>query len=585
MQMVKRCFTVMTCLLLMISLSSCHTTHAKHQTSIEQIQSTLQKSIAIDKKIAGGKYRLPASINKELMPSLSRYTKPASEKPQRFDITADNIAAKEFFISLVAGTPYNMVVHPDVKGTISLRLKNVSIQQALSVVRDIYGYEYHRTSYGYEITPPQLENRIFHINYLDIQRTGKSVIQVVSGQVSQVGTISAGGGGSSGGSASASMSTGNGPINIPAGTSIETSSKTEFWKEIEKAITNIVGTEEGRTVTVNAQTGVIVVRAYPRELYRIERFIANLQNSLERQVILEAKVLEVKLDDQFQSGIDWSLFGNPLGNSTNVAGGDTFPSGMGQIMNNSIPNTPVSGLTGLFAFQVKGRFGVLINLLQTQGNVQVLSSPRISTVNNQKAVIKVGQDEFFVTGVSTSNTIVGTNTLPSQNISLTPFFSGITLDVTPEISGKDTIILHIHPTVSLVKQQQKEIVLGSTGTQSNTFQLPLAFSTIRETDNIVKAKDGQVVVIGGLMQNHMDETLGETPWASKIPFLGALFRRTAQAASKSELVILLRPIIVNNKSWVKRLEEDQADMNNVARPFHAGGLPEVFGNEAEESRY
>src|SRR5207249_208471 len=119
--------------------------------------------------------------------------------------------------------------------------------------------------------------------------------------------------------------------------------------------------------------------------------------------------------------------------------------------------------------RVKGNFKLFINLLATQGNVQVLSSPHISTLNNQKAVIKVGSDEFFVTGVSTTNTIIGTNTLPSQDVTLTPFFSGITLDVTPEISRDCMVTLHIHPSISKVVEQTKTIVVGSssTGTPNN----------------------------------------------------------------------------------------------------------------------
>ena len=180
--------------------------------------------------------------------------------------------------------------------------------------------------------------------------------------------------------------------------------------------------------------------------------------------------------------------------------------------------------------------------------------------------------------------MVGTSTLPSQDVTLTPFFSGITLDVTPEISGESTVILHIHPSVSKVTQQNKSIGLGSgtTGTP-NTLNLPLAFSTIRESDNIVRAKNGQIVVIGGLMTNYTTEQLIETPGVSNIPFVGALFRRTAQQSIKSELVILLRPIVATNKSFTNEMEDERRQFKILKRPFHAGGLPRVFGNEAERA--
>ena len=258
--------------------------------------------------------------------------------------------------------------------------------------------------------------------------------------------------------------------------------------------------------------------------------------------------------------------------------------GIGQDGTQIFPTTPLDPLVGMFAIRVNGDFKVLVRMLQTQGNVQVLSSPHISTVNNQKAVIKVGDDEFFVTGVSTSNTIIGTNTLPSQNVTLTPFFSGITLDVTPEISSDDTVILHIHPSVSQVTEQIKNITVGSSSVGTpNELTLPLAKSTIRESDNIVRAKNGQVIVIGGLMQNNMKENIASTPWIGRVPFLGALFRRTDQQATKSELVILLKPMVATNHNYIKKMEEEKENFQILKRPFHAGSLDKEFGNEGERS--
>ena len=180
--------------------------------------------------------------------------------------------------------------------------------------------------------------------------------------------------------------------------SIETKSEMQFWKDIEKAITSMVGKENGHNVTVNSQTGIISVRALPAELKSIDRFVNSLQSSLNRQVILEAKIIEVQLDDSFQAGIDWSILSNPT--QLNSDGGlASNNAGMGQGTNQEFPDTNLNQLTGIFAIKINGNFKTLINLLQEQGNVQVLSSPHISTVNNQKAVIKVGSDEFFVTGV------------------------------------------------------------------------------------------------------------------------------------------------------------------------------------------
>jgi len=193
-------------------------------------------------------------------------------------------------------------------------------------------------------------------------------------------------------------------------------------------------------------------------------------------------------------------------------------------------------------------------MLQRQGDVQVLSSPRISTVNNQKAVIKVGTDEFFVTEV-TNNITTTTNTTTSvPEFGLTSFFSGISLDVTPQIGDNNEVILHVHPSVTEVVERTKVISLGN-----DTYNLPVAFSSIRETDSIIRAASGQVVVIGGLLQNKKSNTQASVPWLSRIPILGFLFRQSDRSMTKSELVILLQPTVIETGTWndeLKRLKSN-----------------------------
>ena len=579
----KRLVTVCGTLLgvVFILLTGCHVVRPTDQTSMEQSITTLQEASRLNKNLYPRKIpnyyprpKIPANVNSSILPPLSHYVNPSKDKEPTFDVNANKVPAKEFFTGLVTGTSTNMVVNPNVTGDVTLSLKNVTIHQAMDAVRDMYGYEYQRTSYGYEVQQPEIQTRLFHINYLDVQRTGRSYIQLTTGQVSnKVGTTI------TGGSNTASIISPSGSNTAAGGgaiSTIETKTEMRFWNDIEKAVTGMLLKDDGHTVTVNPLTGIIAVRAFPLELKRVNNFFDRLQASLNRQVIIEAKILEVQLNDTFNAGIDWSILGVP---GTNTAG-------IGQTGHRSFDQLDFDSFNSIFAFQIKGNFKLLIDLLQTQGNVQVLSSPHISTINNQKAVIKVGSDEFFVTGVTTTQNIIANSaTTPSQDVSLTPFFSGITLDVTPEISNDDTVILHIHPSVSKVTEQSKTIQLGNTaglaGGSANTFVLPLAFSTIRESDNIVRVRNGQIIVIGGLMTNNTQELIAATPFASKIPFLGSLFRRTEQKASKSELVILLRPIVANNKNYTKFIEAKEKSFQMLKRPFHAGGLPKVFGNEAE----
>lgn len=574
-----KCSLVTTCL----SLSSCDTNtikHPLHGLAVDQMRSDLLHGIKENNKQHNEALPVPQSVSRALIPSAKPTLATNSTiADKHFDVSANNIPAKSFFMSLVEGTPNNMVVSPNITGNVSLELKNVTVEETLEAVHDAYGFDYHKTSYGYEILPPRLETEIFAVNYIDVKRKGDSLTQLRSGEITEsVGTVTAGG-------SASSTTTGSNPTNqagapqTTTGTTVDTTSEANFWKSLDKTLKEMIGTNENRNVVVNAEGSIVMVRAFPNELHQVARYLDRLQANMNRQVIIDAKILEVELDDQFQAGVDWNLIGD-------VATGQ---GGVAQTSMDAFDNThDLKDFTSIFTLRINGDFGGLIKLLQTQGTVQVLSSPRISTVNNQKAVIKVGQDQFFVTGITTTTAVTGIvgTALPSESISLTPFFSGINLDVTPQISKEGEIILHIHPSISEVKDQEKTIVLGNGGVStaaSNTFILPLAESTIRESDNVVRAKSGQIVVIGGLIQNVQTEQVGGVPFLSKLPIIGPFFRRTEQVSTKNELVILLRPTITSKRVFNDDMKTVARTFDNMNRGFHDNTLPEVFGNEAERT--
>ena len=461
----------------------------------------------------------------------------------RFDIKVHRAQIRQFFMGLVADSNYNMILHPKVKGRITLDLKNVNVADVMKVVRDVYGYDFEKTKTGYSVFPNTMRTRIFNINYLNVSRSGDSNMSISSGQVTE--SVSG-----SGATASTSQSV--------SGSKIETKSKSNFWNELSESLGAIIGNKEGRNVVVSPQSGMIIVRALPHELRAVEKYINKTQKFVQRQVIIEAKILEVELNDRFQTGINWASLQTSGSNRTLIGqtgGGSIFGgSGVTGIAGNSgildpsslaqVTGTAASAFGGMFsaALNIGSDFSAFIEMLKTQGEVQVLSSPQVSTVNNQKAVIKVGQDEFFITDVE-SNTSTTTATASTQsNVELTPFFSGVALDVIPQISANGEIILHVHPTVSTVTEKIKNISI-STGT---ALSVPLAISSIRESDSIIRAKSGQVVVIGGLMQNSIEQRESSVPLLGSIPLLGALFRHTQDISKKSELVILLKPIVVDS---------------------------------------
>jgi MSHA biogenesis protein MshL len=208
----------------------------------------------------------------------------------------------------------------------------------------------------------------------------------------------------------------------------------------------------------------------------------------------------------------------------------------------------------------------LLTFLETQGAVNVLSSPRVAAINNQKAVLKVGTDDFFVTNISTTSTTTGTSTTLSPTITLQPFFSGIALDVTPQIDENNNIILHVHPQVSDVIERKKVVDLGTLG----VFTLPLASSNINETDTIVRVQDGNIVAIGGLMRDKTEVNRSQVPGLGDQPGIGDLFSQRARSSTKSELVILLKPTIVHSdRNW----QEDVAATRDRVRGFELAPPP------------
>ena len=484
-----------------------------------------------------------------------------ASSPGRFDLTANNAPATQVFMQLASGTQYDILVSPEVSGNMTVTLKDTTVLEALDSMRELYGYDYRVAGHRIFIQPNTVQSRLFKINYLSGRRQGASDIRVTSSSMVQSGsgtTGSSGYGGTSYGMSGTGTSAGTGTSSDNGARGddnahVRTTSDNDFWREVKASLVALVGTAEQRSVVLNPAAGVIVVRATPAELRLVEGYLKAMQLSIERQVMIEAKIVSVELSVGSQAGVNWAAFGN-IGNDK-VSFGSAAP---GAVLGPK--GTPISdgvntitagaglaasaigqGFYGL-AFQASN-FAAMLNFLESQGNVQVLSSPRIATLNNQKAVLKVGSDELFVTGVSSTTTTNTVGAISTPSVILQPFFSGVALDVTAQIDDSGTVMLHVHPTVSNVTEKTKNIDLGTLG----NFTLPLALSTVSETDSIVRVRHGQIVAIGGLMTQDQRDGRNGLPGLSELPFFGALFRQKTGSLSKRELVILIKPTVIGEE--------------------------------------
>ena len=526
--------------------------------------------------------------------SLVPKTSPLVANP-KFDLVVSDAPIGQVLAGLAKGSVYSILLKPATTAgpeqRVSFNLKNITLFEALDAMRDVYGYDYTVDKQRILVQPAQLETRLFHIDYILGQRRGVSDLQVV-------------GGASSGGT------TGAGASNFASvqASGLSTSVKSDIWGEAEDALRTLLGcsipkdaastggsetstaksgsgvsradvsypgtTEpgdrqrgvdgcsQGRALTINQMSGTILVRGMPSELRTVTRLLKSMQISISRQVIIEAKIIDVELNKDSQQGINWGVFRNGLhsfsvgANAANIGntavgqvGGAIGGVTLGGLLGTAAQSTAAALGTGI-AIQARN-FAALINFLESQGTVHVLSSPRIATLNNQKAILKVGTEEPFVTNITggTSSVQTGTSTVVTQpSLVYQPFFSGIALDVTPQIDQENNITLHVHSMVNKVIEKSK-IALPDQSTL-----VPFAVNTMNETDSVVKARDGHVIVIGGLMTERNSDSRSGVTGARDLPLVGGLFKQGDQSVIKRELVIMLKPTVVKDESdWSQDL--------------------------------
>lgn len=453
------------------------------------------------------------------LPVLQTENQAVPTAPRRlYSLSARDANIRDVLLTFGKSTDIGLVLGPDVDGKVTVDLKQATLEEVLSALLSPIGLVFQREGNLVRVSKPQIATRIFTLNYIASTRSGTSSLSA-SGSTT--------GGGASGGQAAGAggAPSGGGGGGSAAGgstSSVSATDNVDLWSELQRTLTMFLS-KEGSLV-LNKTAGLIAVTDYPANTARVGQYIDLLQGSVQRQVMIEAKIVEVTLNKNFSAGIDWSQI--PYGLSLPFLGAIK-----GALPNGAIASQSLA--TAGTAFQVgvatQTGFQTILRALDQQGKVSILSSPRVSTMNNQKAVIKVATDDVFFSQTTQRETLTG---LVTQIVTPNTITEGIVLDVTPQI-GDDAITMTIHPSISER--------LGQV-TSPNGDVVPVI--AVRATDTVVRVQDGQTVVIGGLMEQRSTRNRSGVPGLQRAPIVGRAFRNQDDQETKVELVILLTPTVI-----------------------------------------
>ncbi|MFA6147768.1 MAG: secretin N-terminal domain-containing protein [bacterium] len=467
--------------------------------------------------------------------SAEEFRKPA----RRYTLVMAGADARELFLSLARENDFNLVLSPEVSGTVTMDIKEATAEELMDEVCGMLGCRAVFGGNTVRIAPEKRATRVFPVDYLLTGRTG-------SGSLMASTSASGGGGGGVSTTTSESQST----------NSVFTEEKGDFWGGLADEIGALLSPGSGKVV-INRTSGTVTVTDYIANVEQVEQYLRMIEARVRTGVVIETRILEVTLDDSTKYGIDWTALPDlsSLSLSGSLAGGATAAQGLS---------------TGSTTFQLGvagSKFNAFLDAQAQAGNLNVLSAPKVSTLNNQKAIIRIGrQDVFFravVTPASTTSAAFTTYTPDSVT-------EGIILSVTPQVGQDGRIMLAIHPSITV-----------KVGTAEAPDKNTAPILDIRETNTVVTVADGETVFIGGMMQERTQETVNSVPLLGDIPYLGALFRSNEQVKKKTELVILISPRVVRTGEGAEIAARERERLQALQRGHHLGGRPQLYGTEGE----
>jgi len=473
---------------------------------------------------------------------------PPVKRPQleTYTVVVSGVSAKDLLFSMARDAQINLDIHDDIEGTVTLNAIDQTLEQILHRISQQVNVRYAMDENTLRIRADNPYLRTYKVDYVNISRESKGIIRVATniGSTGQgnIGNTQRGGGrgGGSGGS--------NNNENNSSLTEVTLKSDNKFWESLTHNIIEMLAdaaTEQSQTssssdtdnsnnVIVNREAGLIMVRATHKQHRELQVFIDMVLNNSKRQVMIEATIAEIKLSDRYQAGVDWSVISDDVTSGLNILT-NLRGANLGQPPFSSFSLTGTSGGNQITA---------TLRALEEFGDVQVLSSPKIMAINNQPAILKVVDNiVYFEMDVDTSISDRQTLTTFETQIKTVPV--GFVMSVTPYINENEVVTLNIRPTISRV--------IDSVEDPNPAFKDAGVISAVpviqvREIESILTINSGDTAVIGGLMQDTVNDKTKGVPFLSSLPFIGPLFRFEDDLREKSELIIFIRPMVIRHAS-------------------------------------
>ena len=499
-------------------------------------------------------------------------------RPETYTVVVNGVRVQELLFALARDAKLNVDIHAGIIGTVTLNAVDQTLPQLLSRIARQVDMRWELDGPNLAVMPDSPYLHIYRIDYVNMERLVTGAVGVSS----QIGSISGSGGGGSGVGAAAGA---NGSI-----TTVRNTSDNKFWATLEKNIKDILhetdkvfpggGTtqtaafqppsgapgapagapaapnvtfREAASVIINPEASIVIVRATARQHEKLQEFLDQVMSNVRRQVLIEATIAEVQLNNQYQQGINWTALrigGSTTSFANQVSGGNVsatpqFPTGISSQLPGALPSAP--SVQNIFTIGAVGAsISGVLQMLESFGNVRVLSSPKLSVLNNQTALLRVVDNiVYFNVQVSIAASTTISAPLSAVNTSPVTVPVGFVMNVTPQISEDDTILLNVKPTTTrLIKFiNDPNPALATAGVVNQVPQLRM-----REMESLIKVNSGQIAVLGGLIEDSVNDVEDTIPFVNSIPILGSLFSSRNRNNTKTELVIFLRPIVVKDAS-------------------------------------